>query len=764
MSNRPVFDSEVELILRKATQTATASYHEDLGLVHIIIELLNSNSTIDIFRALEKSVDPLTKAYKKLLDEMPAYQPTEAKQPRTTPKVNHILHSALTRAISSGRNEVKATDLLMAIYDDQGSHLNELLGQMHISRLDLQKAVSRKKSKNSGEKETMGGSENSTEEEQSALSKYAINLNDRAQKGKIDPLIGRDSEVQRVAQVLCRRRKNNPLFLGEPGVGKTAIAEGLAQKIVQGDVPEPLKEMKIFSLDMGALLAGTKYRGDFEERIKGVIEEAKADPNICLMIDEVHTLIGAGAAGSGNMDASNLLKPSLASGELKIIAATTHDEYRKIFEKDKALTRRFQPINVNEPTVEATIKILHGLKSNFEKHHGVEFTDEAIEAAVKLSARHIHDRFLPDKAIDVMDDSGSWQRVIDSEKRVKLITEKEVGEAVARLAKIPEEQICGDDREKLEHLEENIKLKVFGQDHAVTQLADAVKIARAGLRKKAGTQGAFFFVGPTGVGKTEVTSQLAEQLGVPLIRFDMSEYMESHSVAKLIGSPPGYVGYDSGGLLTEAVAKVGGTCVLLLDEIEKAHPDIQNILLQMMDRGVVTDSHGREVDFSNVLLVMTSNLGATVSNRRTMGFVKQDHTSDANEVIKKSLAPEFINRLDAVVTFNPLGFEHIRKVADKMLLELECQLAEQNVILDVSEEARDWIAKGGFDPAMGGRPMSRFITSTIKKNIVNELLFGELKNGGTIRVSLKDDNLVFKNESLVLKEKPVKVIGRKLKV
>ena len=572
------------------------------------------------------------------------------------------------------------------------------------------------------------------------LAEFANNLNELALQDKIDPLIGRAEEIERTIQVLCRRRKNNPLYVGEAGVGKTALAEGLAKRIVDGEVPEVLADATIFALDLGALVAGTKYRGDFEKRLKAVLAELKQHPGAVLFIDEIHTIIGAGSASGGTMDASNLIKPVLASGELRCIGSTTFQEYRGVFEKDRALARRFQKIDVVEPSMAEAVQILEGLKSRFEEHHGVSYSSEALQAAVDLSVKHIGDRLLPDKAIDVIDEAGARQRLLTEDKRVSIIGVTEIEQIVARMARIPEKQVSASDRDVLRNLDRNLKMVIFGQDPAIDSLAAAIKMSRSGLGDGDKPIGSFLFAGPTGVGKTEVTRQLAMQLGIELVRFDMSEYMEAHSVSRLIGAPPGYVGFDQGGLLTEKIVKTPH-CVLLLDEIEKAHPDVFNILLQVMDHGALTDTNGREANFRNVILVMTTNAGAHQAARRSIGFTKQDHSTDAMEVIRKAFTPEFRNRLDAVIQFGGLGFDNILRVVDKFIIELETLLQEKQVSLNVNPEARQWLAEHGFDPDMGARPMARVIQEKIKRPLADELLFGKLSGGGRVNVSVRDGDL-----------------------
>jgi ATP-dependent Clp protease ATP-binding subunit ClpA len=589
-------------------------------------------------------------------------------------------------------------------------------------------------------------SEEAGEGKGNPLSEYASNLNELALEGKIDPLIGRQDEIERTIQVLCRRRKNNPLYVGEAGVGKTALAEGLAKRIVDGEVPEVLESATIWALDLGALVAGTKYRGDFEKRLKAVIGQLKKQPGAILFIDEIHTIIGAGSASGGTMDASNLIKPMLASGELRCIGSTTFQEFRGIFEKDRALARRFQKIDVVEPSVAESFEILKGLKSRFEEHHSVTYTQEALKAAVDLSVKHIPDRLLPDKAIDVIDEAGARQRLLPVEQRTGKVDVPEVEYIVAKMARIPAKQVSASDRDVLRNLERNLKMVVFGQDPAIEALAASIKMARSGLADPSKPIGCFLLAGPTGVGKTEVTKQLAMQLGIEMIRFDMSEYMEAHSVSRLVGAPPGYVGFDQGGLLTEAVTK-HPHAVLLLDEIEKAHPDVFNILLQVMDRGVLTDTNGREANFKNVVVVMTTNAGAQQASRRGIGFVKQNHSMDAMEVIRRSFTPEFRNRLDAIIQFNALDFDHILRVVDKFLIELEAQLSEKHVTLDVDADARRWLAEHGFDPQMGARPMARVIQEKVKRVLADELLFGKLADGGKVLLSVREGELQVDTEA-----------------
>jgi ATP-dependent Clp protease ATP-binding subunit ClpA len=643
---------------------------------------------------------------------------------------------------SSGKKEVTGSNVLVAIFSEKQSQAVYFLGLQDITRLDVINFISHGLPQVPGE-ETEESQEASIEGEgeadATALERYASNLNQMAIDGKIDPLIGREIEIERTVQILCRRRKNNPLYVGDAGVGKTALAEGLARMIVEEQVPEVLLDATIYALDMGTLIAGTKYRGDFEKRLKGVIKEVQEDPGAILFIDEIHTVIGAGAASGGVMDASNLIKPVLASGEIRCIGSTTYEEYRGIFEKDHALARRFQKIDVPEPTLEETIAILHGLKSRFEEHHGVRYANGAMEAAAELSQRHINDRRLPDKAIDVIDEAGASLRLRPAAEREEVVSVEMVENIVAKMARIPAKSVSSSDRKALQTLERDLKLVIFGQDKAITALASSIKMSRSGLRDEDKPIGAFLFAGPTGVGKTEVTRQLAHSMGVELIRFDMSEYMERHTVSRLIGAPPGYVGFDQGGLLTEAVSK-NPHAVVLLDEIEKAHPEVFNLLLQVMDHGTLTDNNGRKADFRNVILVMTTNAGAQEVSRASIGFTTQDHSSDAMGVIEKIFSPEFRNRLDAIIQFAALDALSVARVVDKLIVELEAKLEGNNVTLELDDTARSWIAERGYDPKMGARPMARIIQEHIKRPLAEELLFGKLENGGHVRISLGSDD------------------------
>jgi ATP-dependent Clp protease ATP-binding subunit ClpA len=664
---------------------------------------------------------------------------------------------------SSGRQEVTGANVLVAIFSEQESQAVYLLSQQDIARLDIVNFISHGISRQQGNeaRPESTGQENRDDESAStasALESYATNLNELARQGKIDPLIGREKEVLRVIQVLCRRRKNNPLLTGESGVGKTAVIEGLARMIEEHQVPDVLKDNIIYSLDLGALLAGTKYRGDFEKRLKNLLGELKKNPKSILFIDEIHTIIGAGAASGGVMDASNLLKPVLTTGELRCVGSTTYQEYRGIFEKDRALSRRFQKIDVEEPDVETTYKILKGLKSRFEEHHDLRYSDSALRAASELAGKYINDRFMPDKAIDVIDEAGAWQRLQPESKRKKLIQASDVERVVAAIARIPPQHVTTSDVQSLRSLETNLKMVVFGQDEAISSLATAIKLSRAGLGNPDKPIGSYLFSGPTGVGKTEVSRQLARIMGIELLRFDMSEYMERHTVSRLIGAPPGYVGFDQGGLLTEAVSK-HPHCVLLLDEIEKAHPDVFNLLLQVMDHGALTDNNGRKADFRNVILIMTTNAGAQEMSRASIGFTHQDHSSDGMEVIKRSFSPEFRNRLDAIVQFGPLGPATIRTVVDKFLVELQVQLDNKKVTLDVDESAREWFAEHGYSPLMGARPMARLIQEKLKKALAEEILFGSLSEGGEVLVSILNDEVKLEMRSKQKKSEGNKVLS-----
>ena len=739
---------ELEVSLHMAFVEARQQRHEFITVEHLLLALLDNPSAAEVLRACSASIDDLRKSLANFIkDNTPQVAGSDDVDTQPTLGFQRVIQRAImhVQSTGSGKKEVTGANVLVAIFGEKDSHAVYYLHQQGVTRLDVVNFIAHgikktdppeagKPSETQAESEEQGGERN---EKQSPLEQYTVNLNQLAKDGKIDPLIGRDYEVERVIQILCRRRKNNPLLVGEAGVGKTAIAEGLAWRITQKDVPEILADSIVYSLDMGALLAGTKYRGDFEQRLKGVLKSLKDKPNAVLFIDEIHTLIGAGAASGGTLDASNLLKPGLSSGALKCIGATTFTEYRGIFEKDAALSRRFQKIDVLEPTVEQTVEILKGLKSRFEEHHNVKYAVAALQAAAELSAKYINDRHLPDKAIDVIDEAGAAQRILSPSKRKKIISKTEVEEIVAKIARIPPANVSNDDRGKLKTLERDLKNVVFGQDKAIDMLASAVKMARSGLGKGDKPIGSFLFSGPTGVGKTEAAKQLAYIMGIDLIRFDMSEYMEQHAVSRLIGAPPGYVGFDQGGLLTEAITKKPH-CVLLLDEIEKAHPAIFNVLLQVMDHGTLTDNNGRKADFRNVIIIMTTNAGAEAINKSVMGFTTVRESGDEMADIKRLFTPEFRNRLDAVVSFKALDEVVIMRVVDKFLLQLEAQLADKKVDVTFTDKLRKHLVKKGFDPLMGARPMQRLIQDTIRRALADELLFGRLTDGGRLTVDLDD--------------------------
>jgi ATP-dependent Clp protease ATP-binding subunit ClpA len=743
-----MFSKDLELTIGQCYKEAREQRHEFMTVEHLLLALLENPSAAAVLRACGADIGKLGKELKAIIAEtVPVLPPSDERDTQPTLGFQRVLQRAVYHVQSSGRKEVTGANVLVAIFGEKDSHAVYFLSQQEITRLDVVNYISHGIAKIGHEPQQQpggGGSEREAEEggepKGNPLTEFATNLNDLARSGKIDPLIGRTEEVERTIQVLCRRRKNNPLYVGEAGVGKTALAEGLAKRIVEDDVPAVLKDSTIYALDLGALVAGTKYRGDFEKRLKAVIGQLKKEPQAILFIDEIHTIIGAGSASGGTMDASNLIKPMLASGEIRCIGSTTFQEYRAIFEKDRALARRFQKIDIVEPSVADSFEILKGLRSRFEQHHNVEYTNDALKAAVDLSVKHIADRLLPDKAIDVIDEAGARQRLVPEDERKTVVDVPEIEFIVARMARIPPKQVSASDRDVLRNLDRNLKMVVFGQDPAIDSLASAIKMARSGLGNPTKPIGCFLLAGPTGVGKTEVTRQLALQLGIELIRFDMSEYMEAHSVSRLIGAPPGYVGFDQGGLLTEQIVK-HPHCVLLLDEIEKAHPDVFNILLQVMDRGALTDTNGREANFKNVIVVMTTNAGATQAARRTIGFVQQNHATDAMEAIRRQFSPEFRNRLDAIVQFGALDMEHILRVVDKFLIELESQLQEKHVALHVDLDARRWLAENGFDPQMGARPMARVIQDNVKRPLADELLFGKLVDGGKVYLSVKDNRL-----------------------
>ncbi|WP_045757999.1 ATP-dependent Clp protease ATP-binding subunit ClpA [Xanthomonas albilineans] len=745
-----MFSKDLEQTIGQCYKRAREARHEFMTVEHLLLALLDNPSAQAVLKACGADVDRLRNDLEQAIDASVArLAEDDGRDTQPTLGFQRVLQRAVYHVQSSGKKEVTGANVLVAIFGEKDSHAVYFLNQQDITRLDIVNYLSHGIAKMGEEGEhaspSVDGEARSEvgegEPKGDALAEFATNLNEQARNGRIDPLVGRADEIERTIQVLCRRRKNNPLYVGEAGVGKTAIAEGLAKRIVEGSVPEVLADAVIFSLDLGALVAGTKYRGDFEKRLKGVLSALKKVPNAVLFIDEIHTIIGAGSASGGTMDASNLIKPALSSGELRCIGSTTFQEYRGIFEKDRALARRFQKIDIVEPTVGETFEILQGLKPKYEAHHGVIYADEALQAAVDLSVKHIGDRLLPDKAIDVIDEAGARQRLLPEGQRKELIDIEEIETIVAKMARIPTKQVSATDKDVLQHLERNLKMVIFGQDTAIETLASSIKLARSGLSNPEKPIGNFLFAGPTGVGKTEVTKQLALQLGIELVRFDMSEYMEPHSISRLIGAPPGYVGFDQGGLLTEKIVKTPH-CVLLLDEVEKAHPDIFNILLQVMDRGMLTDTNGREANFKNVILVMTTNAGATQASRRSIGFTQQDHSTDAMEVIRRSFTPEFRNRLDAVVQFEALAFNHILRVVDKFLIELEMLLQEKHVSLSATPTARDWLAQHGFDPLMGARPMARLIQDKVKRPLADELLFGKLVNGGRVTIDVRDGELV----------------------
>lgn len=737
-----MLSKELEQTLSQAFSYARKRSHEFLTVEHMLLALLENGQALAVLTACNVNIANLRQDLTDFLaDNVPTLSEDAARETQPTLAFQRVLQRAVMHVQSSGGKEVTGANILVSIFSEQQSQAVFLLLKQDVTRLDVVNVISHSQADEGIDLDSVEIKDGtSSEEGKSPLSLYATNLNKLAEQGKIDPLIGRAHEIERTLQILCRRRKNNPLFVGEAGVGKTALAEGLARRVVLGDVPEVLENSVIYSLDMGALVAGTKYRGDFEKRLKALLREINTQADAILFIDEIHTLIGAGSAGNSAMDAANLLKPLLASGDLKCIGSTTYQEYRGIFEHDRALARRFQKIDVPEPSVAETVLILKGLKPGLEKHHDVRYSNAALEQAAELASRHINDRFLPDKAIDVLDEVGAAQRILPKSKRKKMIGVSDVQNIVAKIARIPAKTVNNTDKDNLRNLDKNLKHVIFGQDEAIATLASAIKMARSGLGHPERPTGAFLFAGPTGVGKTEVTRQLAHSLGIELIRFDMSEYMESHTVSRLIGAPPGYVGYDQGGLLTEAVTKQPHA-VLLLDEIEKAHPDVFNLLLQVMDHGTLTDNNGRKADFRNIVLVMTSNAGAQEMGRASMGFAHQEHHSDGMEVIKRAFSPEFRNRLDGIIQFKPLNKDAILRVADKAILELEMLLQDKNVTLEIDNDARQWLADHGYDVAMGARPMARLVQEKIKRPLADELLFGQLSEGGHVRVVLHDDEL-----------------------
>ncbi|MBI5937196.1 MAG: ATP-dependent Clp protease ATP-binding subunit ClpA [Betaproteobacteria bacterium] len=747
---------ELEVSLHMAFMEARQKRHEFITVEHLLLAMLDNPSATEVLRACMANIEQLRRSLSDFIEKHTPRVPGSSEvDTQPTLGFQRVIQRAILHVQSSGKKEVTGANVLVAIFGEKDSHALHYLNQQGVTRLDVVNYISHGITKAPQESAPATNRTEPAQEQDgesvngSPLDAYTINLNSQALAGKVDPLIGRDYELERVIQTLCRRRKNNPLLVGEAGVGKTAIAEGLARKIVHEEVPDILNGATVYALDMGALLAGTKYRGDFEQRLKAVLKQLSNQENGILFIDEIHTLIGAGAASGGTLDASNLLKPALSSGQLRCIGATTYNEYRGIFEKDHALSRRFQKIDVKEPSVEETVAILKGLKSRFEAHHGVKYTQQALSTAAELSARFINDRHLPDKAIDVIDEAGAAQRIQPKSKQKKTITNKEIEDIVAKIARIPAKTVASDERNSLKNLDRDLKAVVFGQDKAIEALATAIKMSRSGLGNPQKPIGSFLFSGPTGVGKTEVARQLAYTLGVELIRFDMSEYMERHAVSRLIGAPPGYVGFEQGGLLTEAITKHPYS-VLLLDEIEKAHPDIFNVLLQVMDHGTLTDNNGRKADFRNVVLIMTTNAGAEALNKTSIGFALAETSGDEMAEIKRLFSPEFRNRLDATISFAPLSETTIMRVVDKFLMQLEEQLHAKKVDIHFTETLRGWLAKEGYDPLMGARPMSRLIQETIRKALADELLFGRLSNGGDVTVDVDEDGktrLVFEEES-----------------
>ena len=747
-----MLDKDLEQTLNDAFRNARDKRYEFVTVEHLLLALLENPAAIKVLRACGADVDELHHELTRFIeDNSPRLADDDERETQPTLGFQRVFQRAVQHVQSSGKKEVSGANILVAIFGERESHAAFFLNRQNVARLDVVNYIAHGISKNV--ENEAGAPDASTEDDESAhdensrnpLENYTINLNQQAELGKIDPLIGREHEVQRTIQILCRRRKNNPIFVGEAGVGKTAITEGIAKQIVDKMVPEVLQDCTIYSLDMGALLAGTKYRGDFEKRLKGVITELMNRPGAILFIDEIHTIIGAGAASGGVMDASNIIKPVLASGDIKCIGSTTFQEFRGIFEKDRALARRFQKIDVAEPSIEETVKILQGLKSRFEDHHEVRYTHQSLRSAAELSERYITDRHLPDKAIDIIDEAGASQRLLPPSRRKKTIGVQDIESIVAKVARIPPKTVTTSHRDIMKNLERNLKMVVFGQDKAIESLATAIKMARSGLGNPEQPIGAFLLAGPTGVGKTEISKQLANAMGIQLIRFDMSEYMERHTVSRLIGAPPGYVGFDQGGLLTDEVTK-HPHCVLLLDEMEKAHPDVFNLMLQVMDHGTLTDTNGRHVDFRNVIIIMTTNAGADRISRASVGFTQQDHTSDALEVINKIFSPEFRNRLNAIIEFNALDHKTILSVVDKFLVELQAQLDDKKVIIDVDDAARLWLGTHGYDKVMGARPMARLIQEQIKKKLAEELLFGKLLHGGHVIVSAEDDELTIEIE------------------
>ncbi|MGI9289339.1 MAG: ATP-dependent Clp protease ATP-binding subunit ClpA [Pseudomonadales bacterium] len=755
-----MLSKDLENTLNHAFKAARSKRHEFMTVEHLLLALLDNSVATEVLLACATDVNRLRGELDDFVDSTTPLIPDEAAEVETQPTLGfqRVLQRAVFHVQSSGKKEVSGANVLVAIFSEQESQAVYFLKEQGVARIDVVNYISHGISKVAGQsEEPMPEQENGAddemaggEQEKSTLERFSTNLNEEAKLGRIDPLVGRGHEVERVAQILARRRKNNPLLVGESGVGKTAIAEGLAKQIVDGEVPDVLADAVVYSLDMGALLAGTKYRGDFEKRFKGLLSDLKNKSHAILFIDEIHTIIGAGAASGGVMDASNLLKPILASGHLRCVGSTTFQEFRGIFEKDRALTRRFQKVDVPEPSVDETYEILKGLKSRFEEHHGLRYSNKSLKTAAELSARYINDRFLPDKAIDVIDEAGAYQQLLSPSKRKKVISVGDVEAIVAKIARIPPKSVSSSDKKALAKLDENLKMVVFGQDEAIDALSTAIKLSRAGLNAPEKPIGSFLFAGPTGVGKTEVSRQLASVMGLELIRFDMSEYMERHTVSRLIGAPPGYVGFDQGGLLTEAVTK-NPHSVILLDEIEKAHPEVFNLLLQVMDHGTLTDNNGRKADFRNVVLIMTTNAGAEDMNRSSIGFTSQDHSTDGMEAVKKMFTPEFRNRLDSIIQFATLSEKVVLTVVDKFLVELQTQLDEKKVVLEVDDEARAWLVGKGYDKNMGARPMARIIQENIKKPLAEMVLFGELaEHGGVLCVTVDGDGLQLAAEPAVV--------------
>lgn len=751
-----MLSKDLELTLNEAFKNAREKRHEFMTVEHLLLALLDNEAAIKVLGACGTDLSELRQELTEFVDSTTPLIPASDEERETQPTLGfqRVLQRAVFHVQSSGKKEVTGANVLVAIFSEQESQAVYVLKKQNVARIDIVNYISHGISKVPGHSDEQPNESEASEEgleestQNNPLESYATNLNEAASLGRIDPLIGREKEVERVVQILARRRKNNPLLVGEAGVGKTAIAEGLAKQIVDGNVPEIISDAEVYSLDLGALLAGTKYRGDFEKRFKALLAELKKRDHAILFIDEIHTIIGAGSASGGVMDASNLLKPLLSSGEVRCIGSTTFSEFRGIFEKDSALARRFQKIDVNEPSVEDTFRILKGLKTQFEQHHDLKYTDKALRAAAELADRYITDRHMPDKAIDVIDEAGASQRLQTEGKRKKVIGVQAIEDVVAKIARIPPRNVTTSDKDMLRNIERDLKMVVFGQDDAIESLSTAIKLSRAGLKSPEKPDGAFLFAGPTGVGKTEVTKQLAKVLGIELVRFDMSEYMERHTVSRLIGAPPGYVGYDQGGLLTEAVNK-SPHCVLLLDEIEKAHPEVFNLLLQVMDHGTLTDNNGRKADFRHVVLVMTTNAGAEVMGRRSIGFSEQDHSTDGMEALNKLFTPEFRNRLDGIIQFAPLARDTVCYVVDKFLTELQAQLDEKRVVLHVDEEAKRYLAEKGYDDKMGARPMARLIQDALKKPLAEEILFGSLSEGGEVHITLKDGEIAFSYEEEV---------------